>query len=209
MQFATGKYIGFLDSDDYVENTMYEYMSLKLDEGHDIVVCDIEYFYENGSSSWILKGLTDFNIKDISKRALLSPMFAWNKLYRAKYFKEENYRYPLNTWYEDLPVTTLMFAKTKKIGYISEPLVHYRQREGSIMSNTKSLRLYEIFNVDLFAIVPKPAAAVNCLLDIVLVDFPVVKDNPPFTTNCLDAKLTLPLPIVPVNGVLELTVNDS
>ncbi len=147
IQFASGKYIGFLDSDDYVEDTMYEYMSLKLDEGHDIVVCDIEYFYENGSSSWILKGLTDFNIKDISKRALLSPMFAWNKLYRAKYFKEENYRYPLNTWYEDLPVTTLMFAKTKKIGYISEPLVHYRQREGSIMSNTKSLRLYEIFNV--------------------------------------------------------------
>ena len=145
--YASGKYIGFLDSDDYVENTMYEYMSEKLDEGHDIVVCDIEYFYEGSDKKWILKGLSDWPIKDISKRALLSPMFAWNKLYRAKYFKEESYRYPLNTWYEDLPVTTLMFAKTNKIGYINEALVHYRQREGSIMSNTKSKRLYEIFNV--------------------------------------------------------------
>lgn len=145
--YTKGKYIGFLDSDDFVDKNMYEFMSLKLEEGHDIVVCDIEYFYENSDNKWILKGLCDWPVKNLSKKALLSPMFAWNKLYRASYFKTENYRYPLNTWYEDLPVTTLMFAQTRKIGYINEALVHYRQREGSIMSNTKSNRLYEIFNV--------------------------------------------------------------
>jgi glycosyltransferase involved in cell wall biosynthesis len=145
--YAKGKYIGFLDSDDYVESTMYEKMSKKLDEGYDVVVCDIEYFYEDSDNKWILKGLSDWNIENISKRALLSPMFAWNKLYKAKYFKEENYRYPLNTWYEDLPVTTLIFAKTDKIGHVNEALVHYRQREGSIMSATRSKRLFEIFNV--------------------------------------------------------------
>lgn len=145
--YASGKYIGFLDSDDYVKKTMYEEMALKMDEGHDVVLCDIEYFYENSDYRFVLKGLTDFKIRDLSKRALLSPMFAWNKLYKAKYFKELNYRYPLNTWYEDVPVTTLIFAKTKMIGYINEPLVYYRQREGSIMNDTKSKRLFEIFNV--------------------------------------------------------------
>lgn len=147
VKYATGKYIGFLDSDDYIEYNMYEMMAQKMEEGHDVVICDIEYFYENSNKKWILNGLSNLNVKDISKRALLSPMFAWNKLYKSKYFKEYGYTYPINTWYEDIPVTTLIFAKTKKIGYINEVYVHYRQREGSIMNSTKSKRLFEIFNI--------------------------------------------------------------
>lgn len=145
--FAKGEYIAFLDSDDYVDTTLYEKLVLKMDKGYDVVVTNIEYFYENGSPSWIMKGLTDWETDSISKRALLSPMFAWNKIYKAKYFTEENYRYPLNTWYEDIPVTAPIFATTDNIGYLDETLIHYRQREGSIMSVTKGQRLKEIFSI--------------------------------------------------------------
>ncbi|MEG0176109.1 glycosyltransferase [Anaerorhabdus sp.] len=147
LSFAQGKYICFLDSDDYVDSTLYEKLVAKMEEGFDVVVTNIEYFYENGNPSWIMKGLTSWQAPSVSKRAILSPMFAWNKIYDARYFKEDGYRYPLNTWYEDIPVTTPIFALTSKIGYLDETLIHYRQREGSIMSVTKSGRLKEIFGV--------------------------------------------------------------
>lgn len=145
--FAKGQYIAFLDSDDYVEPTLYEKLVSKMDTGYDVVVTNIEYFYENGNPSWIMKGLTDWKCESLSKRALLSPMFAWNKIYKAKYFTQDKVQYPLNTWYEDIPVTAPIFATTNNIGYLDETLIHYRQREGSIMSVTKGKRLKEIFEI--------------------------------------------------------------
>lgn len=144
---AQGEYIAFLDSDDYIDATLYEKMVQLMDQGYDVVVTNIEYFYESGQPSWVMKGLSPWSCDTLSKQALLSPMFAWNKMYQAKFFKEDGYRYPLNTWYEDIPVTTPIFASTNKIGYLDETLIHYRQREGSIMSVTKSERLKEIFGV--------------------------------------------------------------
>lgn len=142
--YALGEYIAFIDSDDYVELDMYEKMMSKIEEGNDVVVCDIQYFFED-NSGYVMKGLSSFKTDTIQKRALLSPMFAWNKVYHRRFF--ENLRYPLNTWYEDTPVTTLIFAKCEKIGYVDEALVHYRQRKDSIMGSVQSVRIKEIFNV--------------------------------------------------------------
>ena len=146
--YTKGDYIAFLDSDDYVEPEYYEKMMAKIEEGYDVVVCDILYDFENDPSrNYVMKGLCPWPISDIRKKALLSPMFAWNKVYKAEYFREKGYRYPLNLWYEDIPVTTPIFALTERIGYVEEALIHYTQREGSIMSVTKSKRLYEIFTI--------------------------------------------------------------
>ena len=144
---AQGEYICFLDSDDFVEPTLYEKLSRLMDEGCDVAVCDIEYWYQDPAKRFVMKGLSDWKADSIQKQALLSPMFAWNKMYRASWFKEQNLRYPLNTWYEDIPVTTMIFAQSEKIGYLPECLIHYRQREGSIMSSASSPRVKEIFGI--------------------------------------------------------------
>ncbi len=144
---AQGEYICFLDSDDFVEPTLYEKLSRLMDEGCDVAVCDIEYWYQDPAKRFIMKGLSDWKADSIQKQAMLSPMFAWNKMYRASWFKEQNLRYPLNTWYEDIPVTTMIFAQSEKIGCLPECLIHYRQREGSIMSSASSPRVKEIFGI--------------------------------------------------------------
>lgn len=145
--YAKGEYIAFLDSDDFADITLYEKMMSKIDEGHDVVVCDITYYYENKEKNFIMQGLSSWNIENIRKRAMVSPMFAWNKVYKASFFKEKGYRYPLGLWYEDIPVTLPIFASCNSIGWVHESLINYRQREGSIMSETKTQRLKEIFTI--------------------------------------------------------------
>lgn len=144
LQYAKGEYIGFIDSDDYVDTTLYAKMMAKVDEGHDVVVCDIHYFFEDGSG-YVMQGI-NYHGDDMHKNALLSPMFAWNKVYHRRYF-DKGLRYPLHTWYEDTPVTTMIFAECDKIGHVKEALIHYRQRQGSIMGSNNSPRIMEIFGV--------------------------------------------------------------
>ncbi len=143
---VTGEYLAFLDSDDFVDVDYYESMVLAMEDDVDMVVSDIHYFSDDKKVDWIMSGLSDWPTDTISKKGLLSPMFAWNKLVRTSFFLDCNVRYPLKTWYEDLPVSTVLFAKSKKINHVSN-VVHYRQRSGSIMSETKNRRIFEIFNV--------------------------------------------------------------
>jgi hypothetical protein len=113
----------------------------------DVLLTDIEYRFLDPSRCFVMKGFSDWLAENDRKRALLSPMFAWNKLYRRKWFAQEGLRYPKGLWYEDLPVTTLIFAQAEKIAYLPECLIHYRQREGSIMASTSDPRLSNIFDI--------------------------------------------------------------
>ena len=95
---AEGEWIAFLDSDDWADPEYYAKMAEVMARGADVVVSDIEYFYENGQPSWIMPGLNPHAFDSPVKQAFLSPMFAWNKLYRADFFTQKHYRYPVGTW---------------------------------------------------------------------------------------------------------------
>ena len=98
MDKAEGEWIAFLDSDDWADPDYYAQMAEVMKQGADVVVSDIEYFYENGQPSWIMPGLNPHAFESPIKQAFLSPMFAWNKLYRADFFTKQQFRYPIGTW---------------------------------------------------------------------------------------------------------------
>ena len=144
--YARGTYLAFLDSDDWVEPDIYEHMLEQIGDA-DVCLADIEYYYEDPAKRFVMKGLSAWDADSVQKKALLSPLFAWTKIYRAELFQKEGYRYPVGTWYEDHPVTTMIFAKAMSIAYLPECGFHYRQREGSIMASTKDERILQIFTV--------------------------------------------------------------
>ena len=148
MERASGEYIGFVDSDDWIETDMYEKMYEKArTEDCDLVVCDLIYTFEDGSrEDYTVAGIRDLD-PDNRKAGFLSPLFAWNKLYRRDLLLDNGLRYPKGLWYEDIPVTLPCFALSKKTGYVSEALVHYVQRGSSIMGNRTSSKFYDIFKV--------------------------------------------------------------
>ena len=147
LAYVTTPYVTFIDSDDYLPNDHYQKMMNYIYDGCDLVVCDVHYCFEDKSKNYRMAGLSSWKSKDRNHLGLLSPMFAWNKIYKSEFFTQLNLRYPLGLWYEDIPVSTLIFALAKKIGYCNDTVVFYRQRQGSIMSETKTERVGEIFTI--------------------------------------------------------------
>lgn len=147
LPYINGKYLTFLDSDDYLDKNTYQLMMSKIvDEDLDLVMADIQYFFEDNSNGYVLKGLNQ-SFEDIrSKQAMLSPMFAWNKIYKASYFLGNNKLYPDGLWYEDIPVSSSLFANTEKIGYVNHVGYYYRQSMTSIMGQ-RSDKMQDIFTI--------------------------------------------------------------
>ncbi len=146
--YAKGEYIGFIDSDDVVDHTMYEKLYQSAYENDsDLVVCDLEYFYDNSNDKLYKQGFVAVDGVSMTKSLFLSPLFAWNKLYRRTLFIESGLKYPIGLWYEDIPVSVPFFTIAKKISVVNESLVHYRQRTTSIMGSVDNPKTQDIFKI--------------------------------------------------------------
>lgn len=145
---ASGKYISFIDSDDYIEKNHYKKMlDLAIRENSDLVVTDFEYIWENNEHKPLYKNGIEIVNNSLNKCIFLSPLFSWNKMYRRELFNELKCRYPDGLWYEDIPVTLYYSAKVKKISYLKELGFHYLQRKSSIMGTKYSKKMNDLFTI--------------------------------------------------------------
>ncbi len=140
--YAKGEYIGFVDSDDYVEKTMFEKMYNKaVKENSDMVECD--FLWEYPSKTKIDTG----KIYEGKKRGIVEArVVAWNKIIKRQILENEKIEFPKGLRYEDVEFFYKLIPNLDKISFIKEPLVHYVQRDTSI-ANTQNERTAEIFKV--------------------------------------------------------------
>lgn len=139
---ATGEYIAFLDSDDYVELDTYEKMYNKAkEENADMVECDFIWEYPN-------KTKIDIGIIYTNKKEMLTyaRVVAWNKLIKRDLLEKYKIEFPKGLRYEDVEFFYKMVPYYNKVSFVKEPLIHYIQRESSI-SKVQNERTKEIFEV--------------------------------------------------------------
>ena len=141
---ATGEYIGFVDSDDYIEKKMYEILYeyiIKYDA--DISICKYEKIEEYNNKVYqnrkennevIVMSKTE-GIRELLEEHGKITNYAWNKLYRKKLF--ENVRYPEKRKFEDIGTTYLLLEKSRKVVFSNYIGYEYLQREGSITREAK------------------------------------------------------------------------
>ena len=138
---ATGEYIGYVDSDDYVELDMYEKLYNKAKkEDLDIAICENYVVYEDSDKKLTEK--TIHVLEDNVKNAFFGKMAVWNKIYKKSLV--DNLKFRSRLWYEDLDFSVKVLSNAKKIGYVDEPLYDYLLREGSTMNNDNVKRNLEI-----------------------------------------------------------------
>ncbi len=136
ISYASGEYIGYVDSDDYVEKNMYEEMYNKAkSENADIVICGNNIVSEDNE----LLGQNDADIQ-----FLLGQMAVWNKIYRRELIIKNKIEFRSKVWYEDLDFTMKVYFLSKKISYVNKYLYNYLLRNGSTMNNNNLERNLEI-----------------------------------------------------------------
>lgn len=145
---AKGEYLGFVDSDDWIELDMYEKMYNKaIKEKADIVLCDLKMVFDN--YELVILG-TDNNLqpKITSKQYFVSLAGPCNKIYKKELFDKYNINFLEGYIYEDLATIPLLGLYANAIYYFKEPLYNYYQRQNSIYNPTKyNPKLFHIFDV--------------------------------------------------------------
>lgn len=136
---ARGKYLLFVDSDDYIEKDLLaEATEIIESENSDIVFFDFNYVDENGTFLGCGKAIPTGNSEfSAMPEALTAWPCAWNKLYKKELFTENDIFYPDRLWFEDLATTPRLLCETNKISYIEKPYYNYVQRSDSIMADSK------------------------------------------------------------------------
>ncbi len=143
LEYATGEYIAFLDSDDYVESNMYEEMyNLAKKENADMVECD--FILEWGFGKKIFDKRREYKTKE---NMMKKPrVVAWNKIYKREILNKYKIRFPEGLIYEDLEFFLKLLPHLNRISYINKYFIHYTQREDSII-NKQTEKIENIFKI--------------------------------------------------------------
>lgn len=143
---ATGQYIGFVDSDDWIELNMYEKLYNKATEDNLDIVCCNMFLIVNGIKQKCASRLTYPN--DITKNYIINECDPCNKIFKKNLLLNNNIVFLENRIYEDLAMIPTLALYTNKIGYIDCYLYNYLIRKGSTMNQTKyNKKLEDIFYV--------------------------------------------------------------
>lgn len=140
---STGDFIGYIDSDDYVEPDYYEkLMSSIKDNKSDIAICDIKLVDEQTNKIQRCKCYAnDFDVYSVVNNGFAAS--ACNKLFKRKNI--EKYPFAEGKVNEDIAVVIPTVIQAKKISY-ADTCYFYVQRGGSVQNSKFSDKRFDIFD---------------------------------------------------------------
>ncbi len=147
---AQGEYIAFVDSDDFIEPTMFEKLYTKAkDNNLDIAMCKIAT-YDNQTKEikdnvwyYMLGVFRDFekdifNHKDTKEFTCHIAVTPYNKIYKTTLLKENNILFPEGLIFEDEKFFYDTYLRAKRVSIVDEFLYYYRiNRKGSTVDTIK------------------------------------------------------------------------
>jgi glycosyltransferase involved in cell wall biosynthesis len=139
---ASGDYIAFVDSDDYIDSTMFEKTYNKaIATNADIVECDFYWSYEKRNVIDIKKYSNDKENLLLNVRVLVC-----NKLFKKDLIINNKINFPVGLLYEDILFTYKALLNCNNYEYVNDALYYYVQRKISL-SNHQTARVRDIFKI--------------------------------------------------------------
>lgn len=134
LKIATGDYISFVDSDDWIDINLYKNIVENLID-EDIII--FNYLKVEGNDYPIIK-LNDKKLKDFNKGYLFyktTDYACWNKLYKREYLENIKPKFLEGIIYEDIFWGMETLYQTNKVKFLNIPGYYYRiNRNGSILN---------------------------------------------------------------------------
>lgn len=143
LQYATGEYISFIDSDDWIEPAFYEYLLQTMqEEEYDVVGCKYRKCVEGEKQVNIS---VDFEVKSYEGLDAMNALIenriqqvVWNKLYKRSVI--DGILFEKGKYHEDEFWSYQIFGRIQKYAEISYVGYDYFQRADSIMGEKYSLK---------------------------------------------------------------------
>ena len=145
LDIASGEYIGFVDSDDFVEPTMYEKMlDLLISENCDLVECATNFLCRDGQKIFEKKENVVMPGKVALERHLdwkirgkeyVPQVNVWSKLYKSVFWRER--RFPEGKIHEDYFFNCQAFYYANRVGFLQEGLYNYLTYNENSITNAK------------------------------------------------------------------------
>lgn len=142
LRIATGEYVMYVDSDDYIEEDSCEKLIESVTGDIDVVVGACKEIGPLGIAFQQHTNLEEEKIYEAKEYVLLSieknewyaP--AWLNLYRRGFLIDNNLYYKVGYYFEDVEMLPRLFLKNPTVKYVNYPFYNYVIREDSIMTSS-------------------------------------------------------------------------
>ncbi|MEA5158943.1 glycosyltransferase family 2 protein [Lactiplantibacillus plantarum] len=149
---SSGKYILFVDSDDWISKNLIEKSLKKMkSDNADITMFDFTPVRKASVDFGFIKrsfpehAIDGYKVLELLFSGAIRP-YVWTSLYKKNIFT--NIRFPENRNYEDLAIAYKLFAAANKVNFIHEKLYFYLQRDKSITHTMNPADYYSLLNFD-------------------------------------------------------------
>lgn len=146
LNYATGRYISFVDSDDYIDEAMYEKMIEAIEKNDcDFVQCRYDYITKNEdpmiSKLFFRSCYKDLN--DITERREfmcqhMGLVAVWDKLYKREFILENQIYFIEGIRCEDIYFSHLVFTYANSVCSINDVLYHYCENKEGTMGQVQN-----------------------------------------------------------------------
>jgi glycosyltransferase involved in cell wall biosynthesis len=164
LHHAKGKYIGFVDSDDWIDSNMYEKIVELLERTKaDIAVCGVMKEYESPFEAYykytyetenVIEGSFAFELltRRFNQDISISPI-ACNKVYKSNFLRHHKLAFLKNNYNEDDLFNYLCLLYAEKVAITPNTYYHYYQRNNSITHSFSKKHIDDLFEA--FAFIKK------------------------------------------------------
>lgn len=142
LEYARGKYVLFVDADDVICPNMVELLVAEAEKtGADLICCGTELIYHDCQQqkksderyyALAQEGCFIFSYELVSSLNV----HVWNKLFILRVIRDNEIRFPVGLFYEDVAFMWLYYAYCQRVCFIPDKLYCYQRRASSIMGMT-------------------------------------------------------------------------
>ena len=145
---ATGNYICFIDSDDYIAEDLFEKLEKYIEQDVDLIKYKCIKVNEQNE---IIEKVTGPVFDKKSGQEAFNELYssdvlmetAWLYLYKTKYYKENNYEFPIKKYHEDWAIVPYIVLNAESIISTDIYGYYYVQTSSSITRNNSDEKIFQ------------------------------------------------------------------